>query len=109
MITISKSVLLLLTKVFLQARSKLNSQKGLILHFLTQIKRNNVRISDNDMLSFDGVLNGIETHVVFHYTQLLDGKQGNCYKSRAGTAYKPFRTYSGSEIKPFNGIRIGET
>ncbi|MFQ9396219.1 MAG: transposase [Lachnospiraceae bacterium] len=35
------------------------------LHFLTPIKRNDLRISDNNMLSFEGVLEGIEGHVVY--------------------------------------------
>ncbi len=34
------------------------------LHFLTPIKRNDVRISDNDMLAFDGVIEGIDADVV---------------------------------------------
>ena len=35
------------------------------LHFLTPIKRNDVRIANNDMLSFDGVLTGVDDHVVY--------------------------------------------
>lgn len=44
------------------------------LHFLTPIKRNDARISDNDMLSFDGVLNGIEAHVVYRKKQIKGGR-----------------------------------
>ena len=40
------------------------------LHFLTPIKRNNLRISDNDMLAFEGVLEGIEGHVVYKKKQI---------------------------------------
>ena len=35
------------------------------LHFLTPIRRNDSRIVDNDMLSYDGVLNGIDAHVLY--------------------------------------------
>ena len=35
------------------------------LHFLTPIKRNDVRIANNDMLSFEGVLSGIDDHVLY--------------------------------------------
>ena len=45
------------------------------LHFLTPIKRNDVRISDNDMLSYDGVLEGIDAHVVYKKKQI----KGGCY------------------------------
>ena len=35
------------------------------LHFLTPIKRNDSRISGNDMLSFEGALSGIESHAAY--------------------------------------------
>ena len=35
------------------------------LHFLTPIKRNDTRIANNDMLSFEGVLTGFDDHVVY--------------------------------------------
>ena len=38
------------------------------LHFLPPIKRNDSRISGNDMLSFEGVLSGIKVHVVYKKT-----------------------------------------
>lgn len=34
------------------------------LHFLTPVKRNDVRIKDNDMLSFQGVLPGYLSNVL---------------------------------------------
>ncbi len=43
------------------------------LHFLTPIKRNDVRIADNDMLSFDGVLAGIDAHVVSKKARIKGG------------------------------------
>ena len=44
------------------------------LHFLTPIKRNDLRIPDNDMLSFEGVLEGIEGHVVYKKKQIKGGR-----------------------------------
>lgn len=44
------------------------------LHFLTPIKRNDSRISENDMLSFEGVLTGIDDHVLFKKKQLKGGR-----------------------------------
>jgi len=44
------------------------------LHFLTPIKRNDARISDNDMLSFEGVLEGIEGHIVYKKKQIKGGR-----------------------------------
>mgnify|MGYP001025579552 FL=1 len=43
------------------------------LHFLTPIKRNDSRISENDMLSFEGVLTGIDAHVLFKKKQIKGG------------------------------------
>ena len=50
------------------------------LHFLTPIKRNDVRIKDNDMLSFDGLLTGIEGHVVYKKKQIKGGRYLYAYK-----------------------------
>ena len=50
------------------------------LHFLTPIKRNDVRISDNDMLSFEGVLEGIDAHVVYKKKQIKGGRYLYAYK-----------------------------
>lgn len=44
------------------------------LHFLTPIKRNDLRVPDNDMLSFEGVLEGIEGHVVYKKKQIKGGR-----------------------------------
>lgn len=50
------------------------------LHFLTPIKRNDVRISDNDMLSFDGVLEGIDAQVVYKKKQIKGGRYLYAFK-----------------------------
>ncbi len=44
------------------------------LHFLTPIKRNDVRIADNDMLSFEKVLDGIDAHVVCKKARIKGGR-----------------------------------
>lgn len=44
------------------------------LHFLTPIKRNDVRIKDNDMLNFQGVLLGIAANVLYCKKQIKGGK-----------------------------------
>ena len=44
------------------------------LHFLTPIKRNDKRISDNEVLSFDGVLEGIDAYVVYKKKQIKGGR-----------------------------------
>lgn len=50
------------------------------LHFLTPIKRNDARIADNDMLSFEGVLSGIAAHVVYKKAQIKGGRFLYAYK-----------------------------
>ena len=44
------------------------------LHFLTPIKRNDARIGDNDMLSFEGVLTGVEGHIAYKKKQIKGGR-----------------------------------
>lgn len=50
------------------------------LHFLTPIKRNDVRIANNDMLSFDGVLTGVDAHVVYKKVKLKGGRYLYAFK-----------------------------
>lgn len=51
------------------------------LHFLTPIRRNDVRIVNNDMLSFEGVLSGIDDHVVYKKQQIQGGRYLYAYRS----------------------------
>ena len=51
------------------------------LHFLTPIKRNDVRISNNDMLSFEGVLEGIGEHVLYKKRGIRGGRFLFAFKS----------------------------
>lgn len=62
------------------------------LHFLTPIKRNDLRITDNDMLSFDGVLTGIDAHVVFKKAKIKGGRYLYAFKD-VGKASKEEATY----------------
>lgn len=51
------------------------------LHFLTPIKRNDTRIANNDMLSFEGVLEGVGDHVVYKKCRIKGGRYLYAYKS----------------------------
>ncbi len=44
------------------------------LHFLTPIRRNDMRIANNDMLSFEGVLSGVDDHVVYKKRRIQGGR-----------------------------------
>ena len=61
-------------KGFPPSKIKAELQERPDLHFLTPIKRNDKRISDNDMLSFEGVLTGIDAHVVYKKKQIKGGR-----------------------------------
>ena len=51
------------------------------LHFLTPIKRNDTRITNNDMLNFEGVLTGLDDHVVYKKAAIKGGRYLYAYKS----------------------------
>ncbi len=51
------------------------------LHFLTPIKRNDTRIANNNMLAFDGVLTGVDDHVVYKKALIKGGRFLYAYKS----------------------------
>jgi len=44
------------------------------LHFLTPIKRNDTRIVKNSMLSFEGILEGIDAHVLYKKCAIKGGR-----------------------------------
>jgi len=44
------------------------------LHFLTPLKRSDLRIKDNNMLSFEGVLEGVDGHIVYKKKQIKGGR-----------------------------------
>ena len=43
------------------------------LHFLTPIKRNDARIADNDMLSFEGILEDVEGQILYKKKEIKGG------------------------------------
>lgn len=43
------------------------------LHFLTPIKRNDVRIAEHEMLSFEGMLQGVEGHILYKKEKIKGG------------------------------------
>lgn len=51
------------------------------LHFLTPIKRNDVRIANNGMLSFDGVLEGMGEHILYKKCSIKGGRYLYSFKS----------------------------
>ena len=61
-------------KGFLPSKIKDELAERSELHFLTPIKRNDVWIDDNDMLSFKGVIQGIDAHVVYKKKQIKGGR-----------------------------------
>lgn len=58
------------------------------LHFLTPIKRNDVRIAGNDMLSFEGILEGVDAHVVYKKKQIKGGRFLYAFKDTKKAAYE---------------------
>ena len=67
-------------KGFPPSKIKAELQERPDLHFLTPIKRNDARISDNDMLSFEGVLTGIAAHIVYKKKQIKGGRYLYAFK-----------------------------
>ena len=51
------------------------------LHFLTPIKRNDSRITNNNMLAFEGVLSGIGDHVLCKKKEIKGGRFLYAYRS----------------------------
>lgn len=58
------------------------------LHFLTPIRRNDVRIADNDMLSFEGIITGIAEQVVYKKKQIKGGRFLYAFKDAHKASYE---------------------
>lgn len=56
------------------------------LHFLTPIRRNDVRIADNNMLSFEGVLKDTDAHVLYKKQRIRGGRFLYAFKDTRKTA-----------------------
>lgn len=52
------------------------------LHFLTPIKRNDTRISNNNMLEFEGILEGVDDHVLYKKAAIKGGRYLYAFKSQ---------------------------
>lgn len=61
-------------KGFPPARIKAELDSRPDLHFLTPIKRNDARIKDNGALNFDGVLEGVDGHILYSKRQIKGGR-----------------------------------
>ena len=51
------------------------------MRLITPIKRNDTRIANNDMLNFEGVLTGLDDHVVYKKAVIKGGRYLYAYKS----------------------------
>lgn len=63
------------------------------LHFLTPVRRNDTRIASNDMLTYEGVLEGIGDHVLYTKREIKGGRFLYAYKS-AGRLPQKKRLFS---------------
>lgn len=68
------------------------------LHFLTPIKRNDARIADNNMLSFEGLLKNRADHVLYKKQQIKGGRFLYAFKNMRLAAAED-RTYLESARK----------
>ena len=50
------------------------------LHFLTPIKRNDVRIANNNMLSYEGTLEGVAAHILYKKAKIQGGRYLYAFK-----------------------------
>lgn len=67
-------------KGFPPSRIKKELEERPDLHFLTPIKRNDVRIADNNMLEFVGPLDGVAGHILYKKKKIKGGKYLYAYK-----------------------------
>lgn len=75
------------------------------LHFLTPIRRNDVRIKDNDMFQWTGILKGIDKQVLFSKKQIKGGRflYAFCDKNKANKEeYTYLKKIEGVKADPFS-------
>ena len=65
--------LIIADKGFSPSKIKEELEKRPGLHFLTPIKRNDVRIANNDMLSYEGTLEGVAAHILYKKSKIQGG------------------------------------
>ena len=69
------------------------------LHFLTPIKRNDKRISDNDMLAFNGVLQGIEADVAYKKKRIKGGRYLYAFKDAQKAAQEQATYFANAKLE----------
>ncbi len=60
------------------------------LHFLTPIKRNDSRIKDNDMLAFEGIIEGIADHVLYKKKKIKGGRFLYAFKNMSTASHEEY-------------------
>lgn len=91
------------------------------LHFLTPVRRNDTRIASNDMLTYEGVLEGIGDHVLYTKRAIKGGRFLYAYKSAGKAAaeeasflarrekYKDFSSEQYTRKKDLFGVIVFES
>lgn len=69
------------------------------LHFLSPLKHNDIRIKDNDMLSFEGILEGVDGHILYKKKQIKGGKYLYAYRDAHKAAAEEANYLSKAENK----------
>lgn len=69
-----KKGIIVADKGFPPSRIEEELKKRPDLHFLTPLKRNDVRISNNDMLAYEGVIGSIGVHVLYKKSAIKGGR-----------------------------------
>lgn len=95
-------------KGFPPSKIKEELEKRPDLHFLTPIKRNDARISDNGMLSFEGALNGIGAHVLYKKKQIKGGRYLYAFKNAKKAAQEEAAFLAKAESKAFDTERYNK-
>ena len=73
------------------------------LHFLTPIKRNDVRIGNNHMLDFEGILAGVGAHVLHKKAAIKDGRFLYAFKdSKRAAAEEAAYLTNAEKLKNFD-------
>lgn len=72
---------------------------ALLKDFFTPVKQNDVRISDHDMLSYAGVLEGIEGHILYKKKQIKGGRFLYAYKAARRAAAEEATFLANAEEK----------
>jgi len=98
-----KKGIIIANKGFPPSAIKAELKDRLELHFLTPIKRNDVRIGSNNMLNFEGALIGLGAHVLYKKANIKDGRFLYAFKnSRRAAAEETAYLASAEKHKNFD-------